>query len=248
MAGGVEALVRAGRSHLEAGDSILAAHLAEWATRAACKRPQTPQELKRDAYEARLREEPSLMGQGIYRAARNDAAGQRSKTPNDGRRNDPAPQILVQEISVMKVKAAICWEPKQDLEIEEVDLEGPRNGECLIRLTATGVCHTDAYTMSGKDPSGLFPTVLGHEGGGIVQEVGPGVNGLAVGDHVIPLYIPECRNCKILQQSQDQPMRRPARDAGPGIDAGRHEPTVAQGKAHPSLYGDVHLCRVHGRP
>jgi S-(hydroxymethyl)glutathione dehydrogenase / alcohol dehydrogenase len=96
----------------------------------------------------------------------------------------------------MKVKAAICWEPTKPLEIEEIDLEGPRAGECLVRLAATGVCHTDAYTMSGKDPSGLFPTVLGHEGAGVVEEVGPGVTSLAVGDHVIPLYIPECRNCK----------------------------------------------------
>ncbi len=96
----------------------------------------------------------------------------------------------------MKVKAAICWEPQKPLEVEEIDLEGPKANECLIRLNATGVCHTDAYTMSGKDPSGLFPSVLGHEGGGVVEEVGPSVTSLEVGDHVIPLYIPECRNCK----------------------------------------------------
>jgi len=96
----------------------------------------------------------------------------------------------------MKVKAAICWEPCQPLEVDEIDLEGPKAGECLVHLAATGVCHTDAYTMSGRDPSGLFPAVLGHEGAGVVEEVGPGVTSLAVGDHVIPLYIPECRNCK----------------------------------------------------
>src|SRR5215813_12229457 len=96
----------------------------------------------------------------------------------------------------MKVKAAICWEPKAPLAIDEIDLEGPKAGECLVRLAATGVCHTDAYTMSGRDPSGLFPAVLGHEGGGVVEEVGPGVTSLQVGEHVIPLYIPECRNCK----------------------------------------------------
>ncbi len=96
----------------------------------------------------------------------------------------------------MKVKAAICWEPKKPLEVDEIEIDGPKQGECLIRLEATGVCHTDAYTMSGRDPSGIFPTVLGHEGGGVVEEVGPGVSNLAVGDHVIPLYIPECRNCK----------------------------------------------------
>ena len=96
----------------------------------------------------------------------------------------------------MKVQAAICWEPRRPLEIDEIDLDGPRAGECLVRLAATGVCHTDAYTMSGRDPSGLFPAVLGHEGAGVVEEVGPGVTTLAPGDHVIPLYIPECRNCK----------------------------------------------------
>jgi S-(hydroxymethyl)glutathione dehydrogenase/alcohol dehydrogenase len=96
----------------------------------------------------------------------------------------------------MKVKAAICWEPQMPLAIEQIDLEGPRAGECLVRLVATGVCHTDAYTMSGRDPSGLFPAVLGHEGGGVVEEIGPGVTSLEPGDHVIPLYIPECRNCK----------------------------------------------------
>ena len=96
----------------------------------------------------------------------------------------------------MKVKAAICWEPKRALEVDEVDLDGPRAGECLVRLVATGVCHTDAYTMSGRDPSGLFPAVLGHEGGGVVEEVGPGVTSLRPGDHVIPLYIPECRSCE----------------------------------------------------
>lgn len=96
----------------------------------------------------------------------------------------------------MKARAAICWEPGTTLEVEEIELAAPRGGECLIRLVATGVCHTDAYTMSGRDPSGLFPCVLGHEGAGVVEEVGPEVRGLAVGDHVIPLYIPECRQCK----------------------------------------------------
>src|SRR5437762_1935188 len=96
----------------------------------------------------------------------------------------------------MKIRAAVCWEPRTPLAIEDVDLDGPRAGECLVRLVATGVCHTDAYTMSGRDPSGLFPAVLGHEGAGVVEEVGPEVRSLAPGDHVIPLYIPECRNCR----------------------------------------------------
>ena len=96
----------------------------------------------------------------------------------------------------MKVRAAVAWESGRPLEIEQIDLEGPKAGECLVRLKATGVCHTDAYTLSGKDPEGLFPCVLGHEGAGIVEEVGPGVRSLAAGDHVVPLYTPECRECK----------------------------------------------------
>jgi S-(hydroxymethyl)glutathione dehydrogenase/alcohol dehydrogenase len=96
----------------------------------------------------------------------------------------------------MKVKAAVCWEAGKPLEVDEIDLEGPKAGECLVRLAATGVCHTDAYTMSGKDPEGRFPVVLGHEGAGVVEEVGPGVSSVAPGDHVIPLYIPECRECR----------------------------------------------------
>ncbi|MBX3028257.1 S-(hydroxymethyl)glutathione dehydrogenase/class III alcohol dehydrogenase [bacterium] len=96
----------------------------------------------------------------------------------------------------MKIRAAICFEPRQPLVVDEVELDGPKAGECLVRLAATGVCHTDAYTMSGRDPSGLFPCVLGHEGAGTVEAVGPGVTSLRPGDRVIPLYIPECRNCK----------------------------------------------------
>src|SRR5215468_5327158 len=95
----------------------------------------------------------------------------------------------------MKVDAAVCWEPARPLEVTQIDLAGPKAGECLIRLVATGVCHTDAYTMSGRDPSGLFPAVLGHEGAGVVEEVGSGVTTLSAGDHVVPLYIPECRQC-----------------------------------------------------
>jgi S-(hydroxymethyl)glutathione dehydrogenase/alcohol dehydrogenase len=96
----------------------------------------------------------------------------------------------------MKIRAAVAREPGKPLEVEEIDLAGPQTGECLVRLAATGVCHTDAYTLSGADPEGLFPVVLGHEGAGIVEEVGPGVTSLVPGDHVIPLYTPECRECK----------------------------------------------------
>ena len=96
----------------------------------------------------------------------------------------------------MDIKAAIAFEPGKPLRIETVRLEGPRAGEVLVELKATGLCHTDAYTLSGKDPEGLFPSILGHEGAGIVVEVGAGVTSVKKGDHVIPLYTPECRQCK----------------------------------------------------
>ncbi|HET9482856.1 MAG TPA: S-(hydroxymethyl)glutathione dehydrogenase/class III alcohol dehydrogenase [Xanthomonadales bacterium] len=96
----------------------------------------------------------------------------------------------------MKTRAAIAWEANKPLVVEEVELAGPRAGEVLVELKATGICHTDEFTRSGADPEGLFPVILGHEGAGVVVEVGPGVTSLAAGDHVIPLYTPECRQCK----------------------------------------------------
>lgn len=96
----------------------------------------------------------------------------------------------------MKARAAVAWEPKKPLAIEEIDVEGPRAGEVLLQVVASGVCHTDAFTLSGDDPEGAFPCVLGHEGGCIVVECGPGVKTLKPGDHVIPLYIPECGHCE----------------------------------------------------
>ena len=96
----------------------------------------------------------------------------------------------------MKVKAAVAHKAGAPLSIETVDLEGPRAGEVLVQLKATGICHTDAFTLSGDDPEGLFPVILGHEGAGIVVETGPGVTSVKRGDHVIPLYTPECRECE----------------------------------------------------
>ena len=96
----------------------------------------------------------------------------------------------------MKMRAAVAWKAGQPLSIEQIDIDGPKQGEVLIKIIATGVCHTDAFTLSGDDPEGVFPSVLGHEGGGIVVETGPGVTSVVKDDHVIPLYTPECRQCK----------------------------------------------------
>src|SRR5690606_20420776 len=97
---------------------------------------------------------------------------------------------------LMNTKAAVAWKAGEPLTIEEVELQGPKAFEVLVEVKATGICHTDYYTLSGADPEGLFPAILGHEGAGVVLEVGPGVTSLKPGDHVIPLYTPECRQCK----------------------------------------------------
>ena len=102
----------------------------------------------------------------------------------------------------MKSRAAVAWEAGKPLSIEQVDVAGPKAGEVLVRIVATGVCHTDAFTLSGADPEGRFPVILGHEGGGIVEEVGEGVTSLKVGDHVIPLYTPECGECKFCRSGK----------------------------------------------
>jgi S-(hydroxymethyl)glutathione dehydrogenase / alcohol dehydrogenase len=101
-----------------------------------------------------------------------------------------------QRRNAMKVRAAVAYKAKTPLVVETIDLDGPKQGEVLVEIKATGICHTDEFTLSGADPEGQFPVVLGHEGAGIVVDVGPGVTTLAKGDHVIPLYTPECRQCK----------------------------------------------------
>lgn len=95
----------------------------------------------------------------------------------------------------MKTRAAVAWAAGRPLEIEEIDIAAPKKGEVLLRNVATGVCHTDAFTLSGEDPEGIFPAILGHEGGAVVEEIGAGVTSVKVGDHVIPLYTPECGEC-----------------------------------------------------
>jgi len=117
----------------------------------------------------------------------------------------------------MKIKAAVAWAPNQPLSVEEIDLEGPKKGEVLVKMVATGVCHTDAYTLSGDDPEGIFPVVLGHEGGGIVEEVGEGVTTLQKGDHVIPLYIPECGECEYCTSGKTNLCQRVRETQGKGL-------------------------------
>ncbi len=105
-------------------------------------------------------------------------------------------------MNMIKTRAAVAWEAGKPLSIEEVDLMPPQKGEVLVRIVATGVCHTDAYTLSGADPEGVFPAILGHEGAGIVEAIGQGVTSVAVGDHVIPLYTPECGQCKFCKSGK----------------------------------------------
>jgi S-(hydroxymethyl)glutathione dehydrogenase / alcohol dehydrogenase len=105
-------------------------------------------------------------------------------------------------MNMIKTRAAVAWEAGKPLSIEEVDLMPPQKGEVLVRIVATGVCHTDAYTLSGADPEGVFPAILGHEGAGIVEAIGEGVTSVAVGDHVIPLYTPECGECKFCKSGK----------------------------------------------
>ena len=102
----------------------------------------------------------------------------------------------------IKSRAAVAFAPNQPLQIVEVDVEPPKAGEVLVRIVASGVCHTDAYTLSGQDSEGVFPCILGHEGGGIVEAVGEGVTSVAVGDHVIPLYTAECGQCKFCKSNK----------------------------------------------
>lgn len=102
----------------------------------------------------------------------------------------------------MKSRAAVAWEAGKALVVEEIEVAGPKKGEVLLQVKATGVCHTDAYTLSGKDPEGLFPAIMGHEGGAVVVEVGAEVKSVKVGDHVIPLYIPECGECKFCKSGR----------------------------------------------
>jgi S-(hydroxymethyl)glutathione dehydrogenase/alcohol dehydrogenase len=127
--------------------------------------------------------------------------------------------FLVKEhkMTFMKTRAAVAWAPNQPLSIEEVDLMPPQAGEVLVRIVASGVCHTDAYTLSGKDSEGVFPVILGHEGAGIVMQIGSGVTSVAVGDHVIPLYTPECRECKFCKSGKTNLCQKIRETQGRGV-------------------------------
>ncbi|CAA0080079.1 S-(hydroxymethyl)glutathione dehydrogenase [BD1-7 clade bacterium] len=117
----------------------------------------------------------------------------------------------------IKSRAAVAWGPGQPLSIEEVDVMPPKAGEVLVRIVATGVCHTDAYTLSGADSEGKFPCILGHEGGGVVEQIGEGVTSVAVGDHVIPLYTPECGECKFCLSGKTNLCQKIRETQGQGV-------------------------------
>lgn len=121
------------------------------------------------------------------------------------------------QVQSIKCKAAIAWGPGQPLSIEEVEVMPPQAGEVRVRIVATGVCHTDAFTLSGEDPEGVFPCILGHEGGGIVESVGEGVTSVKVGDHVIPLYTPECSECKFCKSGKTNLCQKIRATQGKGL-------------------------------
>jgi len=146
----------------------------------------------------------------------------------------------------MRTRAAVALEAGKPLEIMEVNLDAPRKGEVLVEIKATGLCHTDEFTRSGDDPEGIFPAILGHEGAGVVIEVGPGVTSLAVGDHVIPLYTPECRECDYCPEPQNQPVPVDPVHTRSGPFTRRFDP-VFHARWHPnsSLYGLFDLRQSH---
>ncbi|WP_042010306.1 S-(hydroxymethyl)glutathione dehydrogenase/class III alcohol dehydrogenase [Aeromonas fluvialis] len=121
------------------------------------------------------------------------------------------------QVQSIKCKAAIAWGPGQPLSIEEIEVMPPQTGEVRVRIVATGVCHTDAFTLSGEDPEGVFPCILGHEGGGIVESVGEGVTSVKVGDHVIPLYTPECGECKFCKSGKTNLCQKIRTTQGKGL-------------------------------
>ncbi len=144
----------------------------------------------------------------------------------------------------MKSRAAIAWESGKPLDFDTVDLECPKAGEVLFRNVATGVCYTDAFTLSGDDPEGIFPSILGHEGGAVVEEIGAGVNSVKVSDHVIPLYVPECGECRFCKIRKNKFVPVNPFDAGQRFDAGRHLAFFLWRKNLVSLHGNLDVFRI----
>ena len=145
----------------------------------------------------------------------------------------------------MKTRAAVAFEAKKPLEIVELDLDGPKAGEVLVEIKATGICHTDAYTLDGLDSEGIFPSILGHEGAGIVREVGPGVTSVKPGDHVIPLYTPECRQCKSCLSQKTNLCTAIRATQGKGLMPDGTSRFSHKGKTDLPLYGLLDLFELH---
>ena len=146
----------------------------------------------------------------------------------------------------MKTRAAVAYRAGQPLVVETVDLDGPKAGEVLVEIKATGICHTDEFTLSGADPEGLFPAIFGHEGAGVVVDVGAGVTSLRKGDHVIPLYTPECRQCKSCLSRKTNLCTAIRATQGQGADAGRHQPLLDRRREGPPLHGQLDVLELHG--
>ena len=147
----------------------------------------------------------------------------------------------------MRTKAAVAIAAGKPLEIMDVNLDGPRAGEVLVEIKATGICHTDEFTLSGADPEGLFPAILGHEGAGVVLEVGAGVTSLKPGDHVIPLYTPECRECEYCLNPKTNLCQAIRSTQGQGLMPGRHVALHhARWRSDPALHGLLDLLQPHG--
>ena len=145
----------------------------------------------------------------------------------------------------MKTRAAVAVEKGKPLEIMEVDLEGPKAGEVLVEIKATGICHTDEFTLSGADPEGLFPAILGHEGAGIVVDVGPGVTSVKKGDHVIPLYTPECRQCPSCLSRKTNLCTAIRATQGQGVMPDGTSRFSLGGKKLLPLHGHLDLLQLH---
>ncbi len=146
----------------------------------------------------------------------------------------------------MDVRAAVAFAAGEPLTIETVQLEGPKAGEVLVEIKATGICHTDAYTLSGNDPEGLFPAIMGHEGAGIVVDVGPGVTSVRKGDHVIPLYTPECRQCKFCTSGKTNLCQAIRETQGKGVMPDGTSRFSFNRKPLVPLHGHVDVLELHG--